>query len=512
MHVGSTSLTRRHSQCRRHEHRRFEDDLHHGGNRAGRRPRGGRGPAARPSRSCAGPPTSDTHWLDQWGVETVVGDLEDRRSASCRRRRGRLGVQLRRQGRRLGHAWRSSAGSTSRPSPPARCRRDARVERFVHVSSLGVYEGRDHYGTDETVPPAANSLDAYTRSKTEAEALVLEYIASGGSRAAIVRPGFIYGERDRTVLPKLLSTSDAGRSPTSARATRCSTASTSRTWSTGSSWPPRVPTAIGEVFNLTDGQRVTKKQFVGRVAELAGSAAAHAGTFPCGWPGSWPSWWNGAAKLRGAQKPPLINKARYKFLGLNLDYSIEKARRVLGYQPPFTFEQGIERAMAEHRPDQSRDEASRGRRTTACTMRLTRASRREVPSSRHHHRRRIHEQRQRQARRRPRREVLRGPGVMVSGPPPSRGRLRRQDRRAQGGRDLRLEARLPRQGGRRGERGQGIRLRRDHHSRRLLARPHAPASGDGRPGHPGAARESAGGDLPRPLDALLGEMPEGARR
>ena len=82
---------------------------------------------------------------------------------------------------------------------------DARVERFVHVSSLGVYEGRDHFGTDETVPPAADSLDAYTRSKIEAEALVLEYIARRGLPAAVVRPGFIYGERDRTVLPKLLT-------------------------------------------------------------------------------------------------------------------------------------------------------------------------------------------------------------------------------------------------------------------------------------------------------------------
>ena len=80
----------------------------------------------------------------------------------------------------------------------------AQLERFVHVSSLGVYEGRDHYGTDESVPPAANSLDAYTRSKTEAEALVLEYHRRQGLPAAIVRPGFIYGERDRTVLPKLL--------------------------------------------------------------------------------------------------------------------------------------------------------------------------------------------------------------------------------------------------------------------------------------------------------------------
>ena len=72
------------------------------------------------------------------------------------------------------------------------------------MSSLGVYEGRDHHGTDETVPPAANSLDAYTRSKTEAEALVLDFHRQHGLPAAVVRPGFIYGERDRTVLPKLL--------------------------------------------------------------------------------------------------------------------------------------------------------------------------------------------------------------------------------------------------------------------------------------------------------------------
>jgi 2-alkyl-3-oxoalkanoate reductase len=65
----------------------------------------------------------------------------------------------------------------------------------------------------------------------------------------------------------------------------------------------------------------------------------------------------GSAKLVRAKKPPLINKARYKFLGLNLDFSIEKARRVLGYQPPFTFEQGMERAMAEHRPSDARQTA-----------------------------------------------------------------------------------------------------------------------------------------------------------
>ena len=116
------------------------------------------------------------------------------------------------------------------------------------------------------------------------------------------------------------------------------------------------PAAVGEVFNLTDGQRVTKKAFVGRVAELAGlrPPTRH---IPLRLARFLANLVEGVAKLRGAKNPPLINKARFKFLGLNLDYSIEKARRVLGYQPPFTFEQGIERAMAEHQPGDPRRHA-----------------------------------------------------------------------------------------------------------------------------------------------------------
>ena len=68
------------------------------------------------------------------------------------------------------------------------------------------------------------------------------------------------------------------------------------------------------------------------------------------------------AKLLRANEPPLINKARYKFLGLNLDYSIEKARRVLGYEPPFTFEQGMRarhgRAPAQPIPGSRRERPS----------------------------------------------------------------------------------------------------------------------------------------------------------
>jgi nucleoside-diphosphate-sugar epimerase len=103
------------------------------------------------------------------------------------------------------------------------------------------------------------------------------------------------------------------------------------------------------VFNLTDGETVSRIQFVGSVARLAGlkPPTRH---IPLPVAKVLANLVEGVAKLRGAKNPPIINKARYKFLGLNLDYSIDKARRLLGYVPPFTFKQAIERAMTEHRP------------------------------------------------------------------------------------------------------------------------------------------------------------------
>ena len=301
-------------------------------------------------------PTSDTRWLDQWRVERIAGDLEDAQALregvvgadwvfNCAAKVGDWGTLA--EFRRLNvAALRLLLEAAS----------DARVDRFVHVSSLGVYEGRDHHGTDETVPPAANSLDAYTRSKTEAEALVLDYHRRLGLPAAILRPGFIYGERDRTVLPKLLLNLRRGTFVYFGTGDQAMNCIYVKNLVEGIFLAAENPAAIGEVFNLTDGERVTKTRFVSRVAELSGlePPTRH---IPLGLARFLANLVEGAAKLRGAKNPPLINKARFKFLGLNLDFSIEKARRVLGYQPPYTFEQGIERAMAEHRPSGSREPA-----------------------------------------------------------------------------------------------------------------------------------------------------------
>ncbi|MEA2631186.1 MAG: hypothetical protein QOE66_1405 [Chloroflexota bacterium] len=296
--------------------------------------------------------SSDPRRLDAWGVEKVAGDLADpealRRGVAgadwvfnCAAKVGDWGTLE--EFRRLNvEAFRHLLDTAA----------DARVERFVHVSSLGVYEARDHYGTDETIPPAAESLDAYTRSKVEAEELALRYVEERGLPLAIVRPGFIYGPRDRTVLPKLLHSLRTGRFAYFGSGNQALNCIYVKNLVHGIFLAAEVPESVGQVFNLTDGGRVSKREFIGRVAELAGLRRPRR-KIPL-----WLAWTlaillERRAKRLGSTEPPLVNKARYKFLGLNLDYSIAKARRALGYQPPYTTEEGLIESLAELVPQSS---------------------------------------------------------------------------------------------------------------------------------------------------------------
>ena len=290
--------------------------------------------------------SSDTSKLDEWSVEKIPGDLEDPEALArgvdgadwvfnCAAKVGDWGT--------LEDFRRLNVGALKLLLDAAL---NAKVERFVHVSSLGVYEGRDHHGTDETTPPAADSLDAYTRSKTEAEALALSYVPRG-LPLTVVRPGFIYGERDRTVLPKLLTNLRRGTFAYFGSGHQVLNCIYVKNLVHGLFLAAESEAAVGQVFNLTDGARVSKRQFVGQVAELAGLRPPRR-KIPLWLARMLANGMERRAKRRGATEPPLVNKARYKFLGLNLDYSIDKARTILGYEPPFTTDQGLAAAMAEH--------------------------------------------------------------------------------------------------------------------------------------------------------------------
>jgi nucleoside-diphosphate-sugar epimerase len=222
------------------------------------------------------------------------------------------------------------------------------LERFIHVSSLGVYEGRHHYGTDETVPPPARHSDGYTQTKVESEQLVLRYYRDFEVPVVVLRPGFVYGPRDRTVLPRIIENlkKHEVRYPGGGHAAM----NTIFVLNVVQALLLALdnPQAVGQIYNLTDGEFVSKRQFIEAICDALGLDK------PTGKPPLWlakiVTWFSEKrARWRGAKEAPRFTFAKLKFMGYNLDFSIEKAKRELGYLPRFTFKEGMYETMAYYK-------------------------------------------------------------------------------------------------------------------------------------------------------------------
>ena len=223
------------------------------------------------------------------------------------------------------------------------------LSRFLHMSSLGVYAARHHYGTDESEPLPAKHADGYTQSKVEAEQLALRYYRDFGVPVVVLRPGFVYGPRDRTVMPRLIANLRAGtvRYP-GAKGRRALNTIFVGNLVQAVLLVLENERAVGQIYNLTDGEFVSKRRFIEAVADAMGLPRPWRA--PPLWVARILTWGSESwARLRGAKEAPLFTKARLKFLGLNLDFSIDKAKRELGYQPRTSFDDGMYETMAYYK-------------------------------------------------------------------------------------------------------------------------------------------------------------------
>jgi len=223
-----------------------------------------------------------------------------------------------------------------------------RLQRFVLVSSLGVYAARHHYGTDETEPLPDNHIDGYTQSKVEAERLALEYHRKQNVPVTVLRPGFIYGARDRSVLPRIVtrlkerSVIYIARGRYALNTTYVANLVDAILLAVGN------PEAVGEVFNITDGEFVSKRRFFEAVADGAGVPRAR-GTVPVWLARFVANWRESVFRRKNKPHPPRATQAQLKFAGLNLDFSIAKARTKLGYSPRVSFDDGMAHAVEWYR-------------------------------------------------------------------------------------------------------------------------------------------------------------------
>jgi nucleoside-diphosphate-sugar epimerase len=289
---------------------------------------------------------SDTTFLERAGVLVQRGDLTD--AATVRRAVADARVVVH-CAAKVGD-WGPTEEYRAVNVEGLRCLleacRDRSLDRFVHISTLGVYAARHHYGTDETEPLPAQHIDGYTQTKVEAERLALQYHRDFQVPVVVLRPGFIYGPRDRTVLPRLIDSLRQRMVRYLGRGHRALNTIYVGNLVDAVFLAIEKPQAVGNVYNLTDGEYVSKKRFIETITGALNLPPPPPVPVPL-WLARIIAWtMERKARMVGATEAPRLTQARLKFLGLNLDFSIERARRELGYQPRVPFDKAMEETMA----------------------------------------------------------------------------------------------------------------------------------------------------------------------
>jgi 3beta-hydroxy-Delta5-steroid dehydrogenase / steroid Delta-isomerase len=226
----------------------------------------------------------------------------------------------------------------------------AGVKRFVYTASNSVVMGGKRIsGGDETLPYTERFNDLYTETKVEAERFVLSQNGVGDMLTCSIRPSGIWGRGDQTMFRKLFESVLAGHVKVlvgSKRAKLDNSYVHNLIHGFILAGQHLVPggTAPGQAYFINDGEPVNMFEFARPVVEA------------CGQP--WPKFrvpgrlvwsvmmvWQWFHFRFGLPKP-LLEPNAVERLYLDNYFSIDKARRDLGYEPPFTTEQ----AMAECLP------------------------------------------------------------------------------------------------------------------------------------------------------------------
>jgi nucleoside-diphosphate-sugar epimerase len=217
------------------------------------------------------------------------------------------------------------------------------VARFVHTSTVGVHGHVADPPANEDSPQ--NPGDIYQVTKAEAEALALEFGRRRGLPVAVVRPGAIYGPGETRLL-KLFRAIARGRYAIVGSGETFYHPVYIDDLVQGFGLALMHPDAVGESFIIAGPRYISQR-------ELADIIARHTGgrVLPFRIPAGPIQWAGGVceALCRPFGLEPPLHRRRTEFWTKSRAFSIEKARRVLGYAPVVDFDEGARRTADAYR-------------------------------------------------------------------------------------------------------------------------------------------------------------------
>jgi nucleoside-diphosphate-sugar epimerase len=217
--------------------------------------------------------------------------------------------------------------------------REAGVPRLVHVGTeAALMAGKPLVHVDEDAPLRPDSPALYPSTKAKAEQLVRA--ANGnGLETVVIRPRFVWGRGDTTLLPAMVELVRSGRFRWVGGGEHL-TATTHIDNTVEGLWLGATKAPAGSVYFVTDGDPVVFKEFVSRMLQTQG-VEPPTGSLPAGVAGAAARVAEGLWRLLRRSGPPPVTRFTVWVSSQECTIDIGRAERELGYRPVKSRDEGL---------------------------------------------------------------------------------------------------------------------------------------------------------------------------
>lgn len=225
------------------------------------------------------------------------------------------------------------------------------VRRFLHQSSTSVYGYVNGEGNiiDETAPLGSYvpRWGYYTRAKIEVERLVMRAHKAGEIVATVVRPSWMYGQRDRATLPRLIASLQTGKLKIIGDGKNRLNVVHAGNVAEASIMAADSDRTVGEAYNCCHDGVLTQRDYFDLIADSLGAPrVTKAVPYSVAYKAAFAMECFG--HLFRTKKPPLATRYAIWLMGRRSFFECQKLKDHLGWSSSVTYGEGIPAAVRDH--------------------------------------------------------------------------------------------------------------------------------------------------------------------
>jgi nucleoside-diphosphate-sugar epimerase len=291
--------------------------------------------------------TSKVEELVKLGVELCYGDLSDPGSFKALTRDGDVVYHLAALVSDWGKKEEFYKMNVEGTRDLLRASKEAGVKRFVYMSTSTVLWKSDFWNVhnmvdiDESYPHPENYNDNYNESKAAAERVVMGFFREAGMETVVIRPSAVWGSGDTVILPRIVRIARKGMLLCVGSGEGLVSPCNIENLVQGIILAGESKNAAGNIYFLNDGQEIKHVDFLSVLLKAAGIDWSPKMSIPYKLAYGVASVFELIARITGSEKPPVLTRFAIAAMAGSRTYSIEKAKREIGYQPIIGLEEGL---------------------------------------------------------------------------------------------------------------------------------------------------------------------------